>query len=45
MDSLGSDFRKIFDDNTSLAPDRVQNLSDATGIYCRNGGSYLERVT
>ena len=32
MDSLGSDFRKIFDDNTGLAPNRVQDLSDATGM-------------
>jgi len=32
MDALGSDFRKIFDDNTGLAPDRVQDLSDATGM-------------
>ena len=32
MDSLGSDFRKIFGDNTGLAPDRVQDLSDATGM-------------
>ena len=32
MDSLGSDFRKIFDDNTGLAPDRVQDLSDPTGM-------------
>ena len=32
MDSLGSDFRKIFDDNTGLAPDRVQDLATATGM-------------
>jgi hypothetical protein len=32
MDSLGSDFRKIFDNNTGLAPDRVQDLSNATGM-------------
>ncbi len=32
MDSLGSDFREIFDDNTGLAPDRVQDLSNATGM-------------
>jgi Papain-like cysteine protease AvrRpt2 len=32
MDSIGSDFRKIFDDNTGLAPDRVQELSDPTGM-------------
>jgi hypothetical protein len=32
MDSLGSDFRKIFDDNTGLAPNRVQDLSDPTGM-------------
>jgi Papain-like cysteine protease AvrRpt2 len=30
MDSLGSDFRKIFDENPGLAPNRVQDLSDAT---------------
>ena len=32
MDSLGSDFRQIFDDNTGLESDRVQDLSDATGM-------------
>ncbi len=32
MDSLGSDFRKIFDDNTGLAPDRVQDLATASGM-------------
>jgi len=32
MDSLGSDFRKIFDSNTGLAPDRVEDLSNATGM-------------
>jgi hypothetical protein len=32
MDSLGSDFRRIFDDNTGLAPNRVQDLSDAIGM-------------
>ena len=32
MDSLGSDFRQIFDDNTGLAPDRIQDFSAATGM-------------
>jgi len=32
MDSLGSDFRKIFDDDKGLLPDRVQDLSNATGM-------------
>ena len=32
MDSLASDFRKIYDDNTGLTPNRVQDLSDATGM-------------
>ncbi len=32
MDSLGSDFRKIFDDNTGLAPDRIQDLATASGM-------------
>ena len=32
MDSLSSDFRKIYDDNTGLAPDRVQDLASATGM-------------
>lgn len=32
MDKLQSDFRKIFDDNTGLAPDRIQDLAAATGM-------------
>ena len=32
MDSLGSDFRKIFDDNTGLFPNRVQDLATASGM-------------
>ncbi|MCO5238305.1 MAG: hypothetical protein M9904_14025 [Chitinophagaceae bacterium] len=32
MDSLGSDFRKIFDDNTGLAADRMNDLAHATGM-------------
>ena len=32
MDSLGSDFRKIFDDNSGLAPDRIQDLATASGM-------------
>lgn len=32
MDSLGSDFRSLFDTNVGLAPDRVSDLSAATGM-------------
>jgi ABC-type bacteriocin/lantibiotic exporter with double-glycine peptidase domain len=32
MDSLGSDFRSIYDANTGLAPDRIQDLADASGM-------------
>jgi Papain-like cysteine protease AvrRpt2 len=32
MDSLGSDFRKVFDDNTGLFPNRVQELATASGM-------------
>jgi Papain-like cysteine protease AvrRpt2 len=32
MDSLGSDFRQIFEDNTGLAPDRIKDFSAASGM-------------
>jgi hypothetical protein len=32
MDSLGSDFRQIFDDNTGLAPDRIKDFSATSGM-------------
>jgi hypothetical protein len=32
MDSLGSDFRKLFDENTGLAPERLQELATAAGM-------------
>ena len=47
MDSLGSDFRQIFDSNSGLAPDRVQDLADASGMTieyqkCETPKSILE---
>ncbi len=49
MDSLGSDFRKIFDDNTGLAPDRIQDLANATGMQveyqrCESPQSILQML-
>jgi len=32
MDSLSSDFRQIFDSNSGLAPDRMQDFATATGM-------------
>ncbi len=32
MDSLGDDFRDMFEDNTGLAADRMQDFADATGM-------------
>lgn len=32
MDRLGSDFRQIYDNNTGLAPNRMQDFSWATGM-------------
>ena len=49
MDSLGSDFRKIFDDNTGLSPDRIQDLATATGMQieyqrCETPDSILQML-
>jgi hypothetical protein len=32
MDTLGSDFGQIYQSNSGLAPDRVQDLANATGM-------------
>lgn len=47
MDTIGAEYRKIFDDNTGLYPDKIEAFSSATGLTiewpsCETSESILE---